>query len=396
MGHSRHVSPSGRWRQTHSPNQDTRAATQALHAAPDGDLTWKTLPVVLDTGSWGHTIAGLPHHACDLIATLVATSLVRFSSEKGMNLQSLLILTDTPMESRLLVRALDEAGLTHCQVRTYDNLPADVSGAVVIFVSATSDNSFRQVKRCLAAGARLSCVICNVAAKGDLFRDEALELRVPILQASADSLCTLAGSTARWVSLGRGLPQNTEGWVPAVIKPVDADLSTFVLPRPDHTVWISRRMPGSGGDAGMSVIVDLPDTMNLFLLEGLDFDPFYVAATFHTCNITSDLDGLSFETVAVTRGRADAGRVLSGPTIPVPCHQAFDPKVPPAPKDRSRHYEDDQWYDTEAQKEAQECRRGRKFSRSDIGVQRQGDSTDVTLEQTLELLKRRGTAGEDE
>jgi hypothetical protein len=65
--------------------------------------------------------------------------------------------------------------------------------------------------------------------------------------------------------------------------------------------------------------------------------------------------------------------------------------------DHSGRYGDDQWHETEAEKEAQERSEGGKISYSDVGVKRQSlwDSG-ITPEQTEQLRRMGGTPGKDE
>jgi hypothetical protein len=65
--------------------------------------------------------------------------------------------------------------------------------------------------------------------------------------------------------------------------------------------------------------------------------------------------------------------------------------------DRSRHYDDADWFDTPAEQAAQERRQGRKIAYSDVGIKRQklGD-IDLTPDQLQQLRKMLGTPGKDQ
>jgi len=69
----------------------------------------------------------------------------------------------------------------------------------------------------------------------------------------------------------------------------------------------------------------------------------------------------------------------------------------PTSADHTRHYDDEYWYDTEREKDAQDRRQSGRISYSDVGIKRQSPrDSGITPEQMEQLRRMRGTPGEDQ
>ncbi|MHB8106330.1 MAG: hypothetical protein ACYDH4_02700 [Candidatus Cryosericum sp.] len=356
---------------------------------------------MLDTSPWGTTLTESPGGGCDLIATLAALALAEHRRQDNLQHPNLLIVADTPMQARLLTCARRETRLGTLPVHTLDDLPADIRGMRIALVSVTSDDALRTMHRLWTAGAIPCCIVCNTATKSSRVIADAIRSSYQILRLSADLILTLAGHSAHWISPAHALPSAVEEWqrVSTVASP--SCHSLLIAPGPDQTVLVSSVDRWNTTSPSVSLSVQLPETMGLFLYECVGLDPYDVHEICHVHTLAVDLTDINgrVEIGPLSERGAHSQGLVKTVSLRLDRSAVSRPDSPPhrPTEDRSRHYGDDQWYDTEAEKEAQDRRQGGKISYSDVGIKRQSARDyGITSEQMEQLRKRRGTPGEDQ
>ncbi len=362
----------------------------------------RALPILLDTSPWGPTITGSRDGRCDLVATMATLALLECHRCEPRRHSNLLMVADTSMEARLLTVALHEAGLGTYRVHTLDDLPCDLRYMRVVLVSATADNTLRSMSCCCSAGALPYAIVCNTSEKAGRQWDTSAHAQYQILRADATLICTLAGKTAQWIVHLNGLPQpNTGKWERVTTEAPESRRSLFVVPCLDKSVLISTVGRQDTISMATSIAIRLPQTVGLFLDEGVGLDPFYTHSTFHTGNLPFDaIDYLELP-VEAGESRADlqhaGSRAVLSPRLGPSEVNQMKTRPFPAATDHTRHYEDEHWYDTEREKDAQDRRQGGRITYSDVGIKRQSPrDSGITSEQMEQLRRIRGTPGEDQ
>jgi hypothetical protein len=141
--------------------------------------------------------------------------------------------------------------------------------------------------------------------------------------------------------------------------------------------------------------------MGLFLYQGVGLDPYYLHSRFRMRRLVVDPLDCSELPTAATLNEASTCDWTVIQTVSLRGEHTAASQLEPqvvAPEDsHSRHYADDQWFETEAEKQAQDRRQGKRFSYTELGMRRQSiHDTGVTAEQMQELLKQGGTPGQDQ
>ena len=361
----------------------------------------RTPPILLDTSPWGPTIAGSGDGRCDLVATLAMLALLNCHQWEPRKHRGLLIVADTSMEARMLGVALHEAGLGEPRVHTLEDLPWDLHDMQVVLVSATADDTLRDMSLFSAAGALPYAIVCNTSAKVGRQWDTSAHAWYQILRADATVIRTLAGSAVRWVVPLDGLPPNTGEWERVTVEVQEPRRSLLLVPCLDGSVLISTVGKQNTISLATSIAISLPQTVGLFLDEGVGLDPFYTHSVFHTGNLLFDpVDSLE-PPAAVSDSRAGGQRTPSratpAPRLELPEVNRVKTGASPTSADHTRHYEDEYWYDTEREKDAQDRRQSGRISYSDVGIKRQSPrDSGITPEQMEQLRRMRGTPGEDQ
>lgn len=384
------------------PSQSTQKLTsRAIHRRHRRDPVTRTLPLLLDTSPWGTTLTESPGGGCDLIATLAALALAEHRRQENQQHRNLLIVADTPMQARLHTCARRETELGTLPVHTLDDLPVDLRGMSIMLVSVTSDDTLRTMHRLWTAGAIPYCIVCNTATKSSRFIADAIRGNYQILRLSADLILTLAGHSAHWISPVRALSPTVGDWQHVTTATSPSCHSLLVAPGPEQTVLVSSVDRWNATSLSVSLSVQLPETMGLFLYECVGLDPYDVHEICHVQTLAADLTDVYGRTEVAPLSEPGAHSQGLVKTVSLrrdrsAVSQSDSPSHSPT-KDRSRHYGDDQWYDTEAEKEAQDRRQGGKITYSDVGVKRQrpGD-IDLTPDQLERLRKTLGTPGKDQ
>lgn len=385
-------------RPAQTPQRTTARATHRRHRR--GPFM-RTPPLLLDASPWGTTLTESPGGGCDLIAMLAALALAEHRQQENQQHQNLLIVADTSMQARLLTCARRETGLGTLPVHTLDDLPVDLRGMSIMLVSVTSDDALRTMHHLCTAGAIPYCIVCNTGTKSSRFIADAIRGNYQILRLSADLILTLAGRPARWISPVRVLLPTVGEWQRVTSATLPSCHSLLVAPGPSQTVLVSSVDRWNATSLSVSLGVQLPGTMGLFLYECVGLDPYGVHEICHVQTLAVDLTDVNGR--AEIAPLSEPGAHSQGLVKTVSLRQdrsavsQYDSPPHGATEDSSRHYGDDQWYDTEAEKEAQDRRQGGKISYSDVGVKRQSARDyGITSEQMEQLRKRRGTPREDQ
>lgn len=363
--------------------------------------TASAMPILLDVSQWGQTLTETPRGRCDLIATLAALALLQNGLKERLNPHDLLIVADTSMEARLLASALREVELGSCSVYTPDRLPRKISGMQLVLVSATAENNLQLMDHCSAAGALPYCMVCNTTAKVGEFWQSSVHPDYRMLRFDADLMEVLAGRSAHWVSLIQSLPRDLGEWRQVSARISRSSAPLYVVPCSDTRILASTIDRCNSVSLATSLSIELPRTLSLFLHDCVGLDPYEVHMMCHMPSLTTDLADLADQTQIDLWSHATAsGRnVVSTVSLRRDRGAVSQPDSPPhgPTEDRSRHYGDDQWFDTEAEKEAQDRRQGGKISYSDVGIRRQRPGEiDLTPDQQQRLRKMLGTPGKDQ
>lgn len=387
---------------TPRPAQSSQKTTaRAIRRRHRRDPVTRTLPLLLDTSPWGTTLTESPGGGCDLIATLGALALAEHCRQENLQHRNLLIVADTSMQARLLTCARRETRLGTLPVHTLEDLPADIRGMRITLVSVTSDDALRTMHRLWTAGAIPCYIVCNTATKSSRFIADAIRGNYQILRLSADLILTLAGHSAHWISPVHALPPTVGDWQHVTTATLPSCHSLLVTPGPDQTVLVSSVDRWNATSLSVSLSIQLPKTMGLFLYECVGLDPYDVHEICHVQTLAVDLTAVDVraEIAPLSEPGAHSQGLVKTVSLRRDRSAVSQPDSPPdgPTEDRSRHYGDDQWYDTEAEKEAQDRRQGGKITYSDVGVKRQqpGD-IDLTPDQLQRLRKTLGTPGKDQ
>ena len=381
--------------------QSSEDDVPAVHRRWNDVRTVGAMPILLDVSQWGQTLTETPHGRCDVIVTMAAVALLQNGLKGRLSLRDVLIVADTPMEARLLTSALHEAELGACSVFSPGRLPCNVSGMQLMLVSATAENGLQLMDRCSAAGALPCCIVCNTTVKAGEFWKSSFHPGYRELRFDADLAEILAGRAVHWVSVMRSLPKDLGEWWQVSTCLSRSSALLYVVPCSNGRMLVSAVDRCNSVSLATSLSIKLPRTMSLFLHEGVGLDPYEVHMVCHVRSLTTDLADFANQTQIEPWSCATASsrNVLNAVSLRHE-HDATNwstarPSL--SRDDHSRHYEDDQWCETEEEKEAQDRRQGKRFSYSELGVRRQdvGD-TGVSREQMLELLKRGGTPGQDQ
>jgi hypothetical protein len=201
-------------------------------------------------------------------------------------------------------------------------------------------------------------------------------LHFDVVAVTSELLVEMVGSAAKWLRLGEDSVRVSEAnWMHMSGSATTDGLS--IAHGPGHSVVLRSTYRDASGTRD-TILVDLPRTVALFLLEGSTLSPVKVRHCF--ADVLPRRAGSSERPKAPVADRT------------VKHHRARRSGL----EDGSRHYDDDQWYETESEKEGQDRRTGRAFTPASLGIVKQTRGHHGVSAATLqELLLRRGVAGKD-
>jgi len=333
-------------------------------------------PLVLNTAAWrvGDSSTGV--ELCDLVAALTTAAFMQGCRMTQRDAEALAPITDTPLQDRLVCSALSESTPLVWGLPTRSMFESGSAlGATTLVLS--NPVSLEQVRTVGRRQSRFPAVaICNLTNERYTPMLNRGVLHFDVVAVTSELLVEMVGSAAKWLRSGEdSVHVKDADWMYTSESATADGLS--IAHGPAHSVILRSTYQAASGTRD-TLIVDLPNTVSLFLLEGSTLSPVKVRRYFGD---------------VLPRHAGSAERPKTPAAGGIPKHHRARRS---GSEDGSRHYDDDQWYDTESEKAGQDRRTGRAFTPASLGIVKQSRGRHGVSAATLqELLLRRGVAGRD-